>query len=705
MNRFPRIFALMCLVTLGMLVMAGAPLTQPGMQDLMTIRERIVDSIKRPVNPGQAAKLLASVRPDGTFPDVPYDDRGPGDWKAASHLSHVLTLARWYQVMNRGEPEKDRMRDTLFRSIDFWLEKDYQNSNWWWNVIGVPGTLSQIYMLLDDELEGRRREKGIEIIARGKLGMTGGNLADVVNISIRRGILERNLDLVSQAVEMMTKEIAVTLGEGIQPDFSFYQHGTLLYNHGYGAVFLSNCSELANVVVGTAFTFPGDKIELISRLILDGNQWMIRYGTKDYGATGRGISRISGNTPSAWYLRPIVRNMLSLGTLHDPEFRNLLSRLEGDPSAPLIGNRHYWRSDYMAHHRSGYFASARMFSNRLFNTDGPSNEEGLKSHHLSDGCTYIMRTGREYHDIFPVWDWQKIPGTTVQVAPGLEGKVNIRGTRPFAGGVSDGRYGCAAFDFERTGLFARKAWFFFDDEFVCLGAGISCDTKNPVITTMNQCFLKGDVTVSRKGSPQLLSRGSRLLDTVEWVYHDSTAYLFPGRERVHLSNDTQSGSWWEINHILSKDTVAHDVFTLWIDHGASPKNSRYSYIVAPNLKLPEIEAYSADPPVEVLSNEPGIQAVRQRKTGITGIAFYEQGRLHIGKDLAVEVDHPCLLLVRETGGGLEVSASNPENKGLRLTVKVWGSAASKDSNIPETVIFDLPDGFYAGMSLTRFTGR
>ncbi len=194
---------------------------------------------------------------------------------------------------------------------------------------------------------------------------------------------------------MMADEIRITLEEGIQPDFSFHQHGALPYNHGYGSVFLSNCTELANVVTGTAFEFPPEKIELLSRLVLDGNQWMMRYGTKDCGATGRGITRRAGDSPSAGYLAPIVREMLTLGTGHDPEFRNLLARLGGDPTVPLVGNRHYWRGDFMTHHRPGYYMSAKMVSNRLFNTDGPSNDEGLKSHHLSDGCTYIMRTGME----------------------------------------------------------------------------------------------------------------------------------------------------------------------------------------------------------------------------------------------------------------------------------------------------------------------
>jgi hypothetical protein len=32
-----------------------------------------------------------------------------------------------------------------------------------------------------------------------------------------------------------------------------------------------------------------------------------------------------------------------------------------------------------------------------------------------------MRTGREFHDIFPVWDWHMIPGTTVELGEELRG--------------------------------------------------------------------------------------------------------------------------------------------------------------------------------------------------------------------------------------------------------------------------------------------
>ena len=58
--------------------------------------------------------------------------------------------------------------------------------------------------------------------------------------------------------------------EGGHPGFSFHQHGALLYNHGYGAVFMSNRSELAALTTGTGFAYPKEKIDILNGLILDG---------------------------------------------------------------------------------------------------------------------------------------------------------------------------------------------------------------------------------------------------------------------------------------------------------------------------------------------------------------------------------------------------------------------------------------------------
>src|SRR5690606_24867433 len=126
-------------------------------------------------------------------------------------------------------------------------------------------------------------------------------------------------------------------------------------------------------------------------------------------------------------------------------------------------------------------------------------------------------------NIYPVWDWQKIPGTTVVQKPELPHWKEIakKGLTDFVGGVSDGEYGAATFDFASAHdpLKARKSWFFFDREYVSLGAGIKSEASYPVVTTINQTLLDSEVVVKRKDASEKLQAGQHILEGVSWVFH------------------------------------------------------------------------------------------------------------------------------------------------------------------------------------------
>jgi chondroitin AC lyase len=135
-------------------------------------------------------------------------------------------------------------------------------------------------------------------------------------------------------------------------------------------------------------------------------------------------------------------------------------------------------------------------------------------------------------------------------------------------------------------LSARKAWFFFDDEFVSLGAGISSDGEYPVATTFNQCRLNGEVVVSAKDGWLNMQQDDHDLESALWIHHDSIAYVFPNPQNVRLSNKTESGTWRSINRQqwATDEEVQEDVFKLWIDHGHTPSQEKYAYIVVPGIK-------------------------------------------------------------------------------------------------------------------------
>lgn len=651
--------------------------------DLALIKDRLRVALQQAPNLEEVRRWVAALGTGGRWPDIDYRDQDRNTWATAEHLRRLLALA---QVANTGD---ESVRRALHAGLDLWLGEDFTNPNWWWNQIGVPGALSQLALLVEADLTPAQRRKTLEILTRAQLGMTGQNLVWVADITLRRGLLEQDPEMVGRAFGAVARVIEVSPAEGIQADSSFHQHGPCLYSHGYGAAFASDCARLAVVAAGTGFAFTPAQVELLTHLVLDGHQWLSRGATPDYGAIGRQTARPA---QSSAYLRQVAGDLLQLPTGRDAELQTLVDFLDGKAGPPLHGNRHFWRSDTMAHHRSGFYASARMFSDRLHNTDQPCNGEAVRSHHVADGCTLILRHGGEYRDLFPLWDWQRVPGTTVERAPELRGEVCRRGSRAFAGGVSDGRYGLAAFDFERDLLAARKCWAFFDEGFACLGAGISCTSPHPVITTLNQCALQGEVVACIGGKTRILPLGTHLLENPEWVHHDHIAYFFPQPARVYLEIGPRTGSWRQISHSASDEPMTREIFTLWLDHGAGPHQARYAYWVTPDVSL---DAMSA-PPVRILGNQPQLQALHHDALGLTAIAFYQPGRLDLPQGGSLGVDQPCLVLLREGTEAWAVSVSNPENRPLQADVEITPAGG-----VPQRLHFDLPGGPEAGRSLTH----
>lgn len=275
------------------------------------------------------------------------------------------------------------------------------------------------------------------------------------------------------------------------------------------------------------------------------------------------------------------------------------------------------------------------------------------------------------------------------------------GRRSFAGGVSDGQCGMAAFDFERDGLVARKAWAFFDDAMVCLGTSITDNSGDPVATTLNQCHLRGAVTVLKADSPRpsILPSGSRILENLRWVHHDGIGYFFPKPSAVHIENEPRTGSWRRISHSYPDEPITREVFTCWIDHGTKPDGRSYAYITIPDVTIQGLSEFERRNQVTILSNTASIQAAHHTGLRLTTASFYKAGELKVHEELTVRVNTPCLLLLRETDGAPVVSVANPDNESLTVTVTL---------TIPRGTIlqsFPLPGGLYGGMTVTKTVGE
>jgi chondroitin AC lyase len=257
-----------------------------------------------------------------------------------------------------------------------------------------------------------------------------------------------------------------------------------------------------------------------------------------------------------------------------------------------------------------------------------------------------------------------------------EDQIQKTGLTEFVGGVTDGLYGAAAFDFvsPHDQIRAKKSWFFFDEEYICLGTGLeSGNSGNAVATTINQCLLDGEVTINGINGKTTLPPGSRKLEKVNWIYHDSIGYYIPHLQNINLLNQSATGTWFSINRQTSssKAVVKKDVFKLWLDHGISPSNGSYEYVVLPASAIEDVEKYADRPPITVLSNTTSVQAVCHMQLNIVYAVFYQAGSIKTPDNLTIGIDSPCMVMIRRENDKISsITVSDPTRKLSKLNISL-----------------------------------
>jgi chondroitin AC lyase len=422
--------------------------------------------------------------------------------------------------------------------------------------------------------------------------------------------------------------------------------------------------------------------------MLDGSAWMVRGRTFNPVAIGREISR-TGHS-AARFLDGLRR----LAAVDHPRRPEAEAAAAADPAAVrsrVTGNRHFWRSDLMTQHRPAYCLSVRLASARLLNADGAHcGGEGRLCHHMADGVALVMRDGDEYRDLFPAWNWRQIPGTTVEQDPGAFDPETLRrlGENAFAGGASDGQVGCAAMDFSRFGLKARKAWFLFDGGLAALGCGIASTSPFPVRTTINQCHWRGPAFLAGRSEP--LAEGVYPLAPGSAFRQDGVLYhIFQGAGALRLG--PQTGAWSDCG-VGSPEPVTLPVMNAGLDHGLQPAGAAYAYAALPGDENGDKFADPAD--FAIVRNDPAAQAVWQAADRLGQAVFYEPGAVDFPDGQRIAVDRPCILLYRPCADGRRaLTLAQPEQLEGLLTVRL---------SVPKPVSasVSLPVGEYAGSSLT-----
>ena len=593
--------------------------------------------------------------------------------------------------------------------------------------------------------QGYRKGQGANIIDCSTIAAGLGALRED-NELVYLGMLASAETFVIKNVEESSKISNKGYESGFYSDGSYLDHVKVPYLGAYGIEFMKGAAKIPYLLYETPWKYPTSVWKNLESYIMDGFGNAIYKGCMLDCLKGRSVSR------PTWSNRDIGREAMkiiirlldflgensketvfamlkewveadkgfldSLKNVEDINIKHKAQKLLRNTSivsyaAPV--HKSYPLMDRVIHRRKKYLFAVSMYSERIQNTE-IMNHENRFGWHQNNGMTYIYDDDNQYTENY--WNTVnplRLCGTTIVPVDIGNGKPDSSGyaqggdfcsKESWVGGTTIENYGISGMSFSgeiqkipgdpvvsyAPDLKGKKSWFMFENEIVCLGAGIT--NKNmelPVETIVenkklrkdgsNQFLVNGektDIPVKEANVKELVKRSvdvsGRCFERVSWAHLEGnrakgTGYYFPEKNtEIQVRRGQTDGSWKDVGTFEGGST--ENYLEMWMDHGQNPENASYSYVLLPETSAEETENYVRAPKVSILENSSEVQAVYHEELGITGINFWrEQG----GNVNGITSDRAASVMLQETAKGtLKVSVSDPtmKNQGqIQITIK------------------------------------
>lgn len=657
---------------------------QPGYD----VSDRVVVELQQlvPTSSERITEYLQTLNANGSWRDIDYKNGNRSGWEPSRHVERILEMVIAYLSKESFYYGSDKLEIAVHNAMNYWFDSGLRCSNWWYNEIGVPRTLGTAFILFMDRMSDTEIKKAIVVMENSKIGMTGQNKVWLSANVMMRGVLAGDDKLISEARNSIVSEITTGKKEGIKDDWCFHQHGSQQQFGNYGLAYVYTMSLLSGMLSGTSMAFTKEQLDIISSLIEKGYQWIIWNGGMDVNALGRQL-----------FVSAPVHKALSMAIAasklggDDKDCKNVSERFINNCFSKrnsFTGMYHFWQSDYSICRRKDWMTSLKMASTRVTGAEC-MNGDNMKGYYMADGAMYLYKNGDEYLDIFPLWDWRKLPGITCYDdsadMPVLRNSYKPGNDEAFVGGLSDGACGISTMQLKRDGLKARKTWIFEDSMIICLGSGIESDSALNVTTSVEQCWAKG-------GIRKIVNQGHAGTNSSESVriLHDNTGYiLWNNVDDCTIERRFASGSWHDIMNMYSKDKqISGEIFSIYINHGKAPADATYCYAIVPNTDYRSLKELNTSD-IAILENNSCIQAVYLKNKGICWVSVSQPVTLNINSDINLDFRTAGLYKVSLQGNDVDIMYSDPTQALEKATVYANGKEFTGN----------LPKGKYSGTSI------
>ena len=350
-----------------------------------------------------------------------------------------------------------------------------------------------------------------------------------IGSSLLRGDAEDLLDAVSCLHNCFSWADTFSTREGFYSDGSYVFHYKHPMSAQYGMQQFELSGPILSIISGTSFDFKNPRRENIFDWIYDAYEPIIYDGAIFRYVKGRSVTSsdhgygkqfIKGvlnllefaDSENAAKMKSLIKyNVItekatnySDSTLSVHQRQQIMDIMRDDnikPREDYYISKTYYNMDKIAHQRKTWALGISMSSSRIYDYEC-IHGANLTGWYTSDGMTQLMLQNDQKQFTSNYWnnvDPYKYPGITVDTQKRDEHTINTGNAFvkdfDFVGGATiDGEYTTAAqrlnafhLDHDITQsdgavikahnstLVAQKSWFCFDDEVVCLGAGINAN--------------------------------------------------------------------------------------------------------------------------------------------------------------------------------------------------------------------------------------
>ena len=666
-----------------------------------------------------------------------------------SSYSRLRAMALAYATYGSTLHGNTALRDDIIAALDWMNANRYgptttSYDNWWDWDIGCPLALNDLTIILHAELTSTQIADYMAAIENQNTGVygSGANRTWTSRAIGLRGVIVKDSSRITAMKNGLSSvfDYKLATSDGFNVDGSFVQHDTVAYNGGYGVSCIVDLLDIMYLLNGSTWAVTDADKANVHAFLKDSFEPLVYRGEFMDMVRGREISRYDATSHKIG--RKVLPAFLRATQLASPadtaHFKSVIKHwLQSDttlastyeglsvdgillaepimadgavaPRAELLGYYQFAGMDRALKLADGWAAGVAMHSSRVKNYES-ANSENKKAWNTGFGMLHVHTADQQQfsQNFWPTINAYRLPGTTTEA--GNNNAANV-GTATFVGGVEsyDFQSGVSAMDlapYNRT-LRGRKAWFFLDDEIVCLGAGITATggktlesiVENRRLNTAgdNAFLVNGSAAVATlQAAPATVTSlsGVNYAHLAGNVAGGDIGYYFPGGANLGALRETRTGKWTDINTNPARSgyttTFTNHYLTLYYDHGIDPAAASYSYALLPNYSATAVQNYAAAPQYSVLENSTDAQAVKDTVNHSIGAVFWQDATKTVGTGAdAVTSDKKAAVFVA-FGDTIDVTVSDPTklNTGA-INIEIGRAAAATVANDASITVTQL----------------